>query len=182
MRKSDSVILVSLALVFLAGAIIGQGFDTEVKFSDFIALIATLITFVFAWSGLRHNERIYLNTIRPVLNTHYHLDVGEFKYEMFIENLGAGSALEMDFIIKCGNKTVRHDDFQKKIEGLFREHISMDIGLPSGLIPTGKKRFLGIWASSQDELVDIMDYIKKCEFTIQHQDVQGNTFEKQFTA
>ncbi|MBB1299204.1 hypothetical protein [Pseudoalteromonas sp. SR41-7] len=183
MRKLDGVILIGLALVFLSGAIIGQGFNAEVKLGDFIALIATLITFGFAWSGLNHNERLYTSSIRPILDAHRIIDVGKWECEIFIENFGSGAALDIDFTVKKDGKAISNRDFQIGIQRLFQGSISIDIGFPNGLTPSGRRRFLGVWASSQEEFIDIMEFIESCEITYRYKDVQGkefsNTYSKQ---
>ncbi|MGO2128813.1 MAG: hypothetical protein ACTH4U_08740 [Pseudoalteromonas prydzensis] len=99
MRKPDLMEAVAVVLCVCAGIILGQSFSFEVKLSDLIALTATLITFWFAYNGLRHNEKQYMNSVRPILYKYEEFDNDTFQYELSVQNLGTGAALNVDFII-----------------------------------------------------------------------------------
>ncbi|MEM6982637.1 MAG: hypothetical protein AAF510_06575, partial [Pseudomonadota bacterium] len=99
MRKLDLMTIVAVVLCVCTGVILGQSFSFEVKLSDLIALTATLITFWFAKNGLRHNEKQYMNSIRPILHKYEEFDNDIFQYELLVQNLGTGTALNVDFII-----------------------------------------------------------------------------------
>ena len=99
MRKLDLMTIVAVVLCVFTGVILGQSFSFEVKLSDLIALTATLITFWFAKNGLRHNEKQYMNSIRPILHKYEEFDNDIFQYELLVQNLGTGTTLNVDFII-----------------------------------------------------------------------------------
>lgn len=176
MRKLDGVILISLALVFLSGAIIGQGFNAEVKLGDFIALIATLITFGFAWSGLKHNERLYTNSIRPIIETQMTINVVKWECEILFENFGSGAALDIGFTVEKGGEAISNSEFRKGILRASQGSASIDIRFPNGLIPSGRSRLLRVLVSNEKEFLSIMEFIESCEITYRYKDVQGNEF------
>ena len=94
MQKPDFITVATIVLCVFAGVIIGQGFSIDVRVSDLLTLAATLITFFFAKNGLQHNERQYLNSIRPILSKYETFDNETFQYSLQITNFGSGAALK----------------------------------------------------------------------------------------
>lgn len=131
--KLDKMTIVAIILIFLAGVIISQGFSFEVKLSDLIALFATLITFTFAWRGLKHNERQFSNSIQPVIEKmeYFNSSVGKYRYN--IKNYGSGTAINLKYKILFQGKELT----QSELANMLKKELncSISIGGPLGMSP-----------------------------------------------
>ena len=91
MKSIDVMVVLGVVLCVLAGVIIGQSFSLEVKLSDLIALTATLITFAFAYFGVKFNNAQYINSITPIIRK-YELNNSEsYCYILNVHNYSSGS-------------------------------------------------------------------------------------------
>tara|TARA_B100001063_G_scaffold104183_1_gene97234 strand:+ start:822 stop:1370 length:549 start_codon:yes stop_codon:yes gene_type:complete len=112
MKGFDILTLFGIGLVFTAGVVVGQGFSFEVKLSDLIALTATIITFVFARNGLKHNDKQYLNSIKPLLDCHITENNIKYIYNFTLKNFGSGSAIRVKYKILYKDEELSMEELQ----------------------------------------------------------------------
>ena len=178
MQKFDKMIVLAVLLTFLAGVIIGQGFSFEVKLSDLIATAAALITFLFAWIGLKHNERQYLNSIKPFLYIHKYEDHEDKTIKRTIKNCGTGPAVETSYKLYYANVSMSSLSFNNVICKTC-PGAEVQVSTPEGYAPSESLTFLEITLpreSSKFEFQKLRDVMEKVEIEITYHSVQQDKF------
>ena len=175
MKGSDILTLFGVGLVFAAGIIVGQGFSFEVKLSDLITLTATIITFVFARNGLKHNENQYLNSIKPILNCHKLKDEQNFFYTFSLKNSGTGPANKITYKLIYKNKELSAKEFNElvKIHDLLG---SVKVSTPSSY--GSLEEFTIIEISSKNFLYHkkIYELLNQVRFEVKYHSLQEQVF------
>ncbi|HCV01149.1 hypothetical protein L1264_15020 [Pseudoalteromonas sp. APAL1] len=178
MQKFNKMIVLAVILIFLAGVIIGQGFSLEVKLSDLIATAVALITFLFAWIGLKHNERQYLNSIKPLLYIHKYEDHEDKTVKRIIKNCGTGPAVETSYKLYYAKVSMSSVSFNnivcKTCPGA-----EVQVSTPEGYAPSESLIFLEInlpKESSKLEFQQLREMMKKVEIEITYFSVQQDKF------
>ncbi|MEC8140432.1 MAG: hypothetical protein VX058_09680 [Pseudomonadota bacterium] len=178
MQKFDKMIVLAVLLTFSAGVIVGQGFSIGIKLSDLIATAAALITFLFAWIGLKHNERQYLNSIKPFLYIQKYADHEDKTIKRIIKNCGTGPAVGVSYKLFYDGKCI---DFH-----MLSYHISQDCpgaefyrSTPEGYSPSESLPFLEITLpkeSSMSKFQQLQETMEKVEIEITYYSVQQDKF------
>ncbi len=178
MQKFDKMIVLAVLLTFLAGVIIGQGFSFEVKLSDLIATAAALITFLFAWIGLKHNERQYLNSIKPFLYIQKYVDREDKIVKRTIKNCGTGPAVEISYKLYYDKISMGSALFNniicKACPGA-----EVQVSTPAGYAPSESLLFLEVAlpkGSSESDFQQLQEMMEKVEIEITYHSVQQDKF------
>ncbi|MAE02321.1 hypothetical protein [Pseudoalteromonas lipolytica] len=178
MQKFDKMIVLAVLLTFLAGVIIGQGFSFEVKLSDLIATAAALITFLFAWNGLKHNEKQFLNSIQPVVEKLEHTDRSKGTYRFTLHNYGNGAAISFEYKLFWADSEINQTELEGKINTDFG-NITVELGGPLGLSPNSSDDLMFIEGIFNDDFEKFLRLLKKLEVELKFSTTQGQVITKQ---
>lgn len=173
MQKKDFMTILTVVLCVCAGVIIGQSFTFEVKLSDLIALTATLVTFWFAKNGLKHNEKQYLNSIKPILSKYEQFDNDACVYELSVQNLGTGSALNLDFRIDSNGSVKTLSEYINFISSQIEIKL-VSISEPAGLPPSMSHVILSLSVPNNDVLESLKMRIGIAKLILSFDDIQEN--------
>ncbi|MEM5514875.1 hypothetical protein WNY79_18435 [Pseudoalteromonas sp. AS84] len=179
MRAHDKTIIFSVALIFITGFIVGQGFSFEVKLSDLIALSATIITFIFARNGLKHNEKQYLHSIQPVIEKMEYFDKNNLHYKFSIKNYGSGSALDLQYSISLGGKSLTQAELEREIYGT-SNNLKFTLGGPLCMSSNDNVELLVVKAIHSKEIRRFMHLLPRLKLSLSYNSIQGEKFTKEF--
>lgn len=178
MQKFDKMIVLAVLLTFLAGVIIGQGFSFEVKLSDLIATAAALITFLFAWNGLKHNEKQFLNSIQPVVEKLEHHSKSDGYYRYSLHNNGNGAAINFEYKLFWCDSELDQTELENKIKIGF-PHCTLELGGKSGLSPNTSDVLIDIEGIFHDDFEKFLRFLTRLKVELKFSTTQGLVFTKQ---
>jgi len=178
MQKFDKMIVLAVLLTFLAGVIIGQGFSFEVKLSDLIATAAALITFLFAWNGLKHNEKQFLNSIQPVVEKLEHHSKSDGYYRYVLHNYGNGAAINFEYKLFWCDSELNQTELESKIKNDF-PHCTLELGGQSGLSPNTSDVLIDIEGIFHDDFERFLRFLKKLKVELKFSTTQDQVITKQ---
>ena len=178
MQKFDKMIVLAVLLTFLAGVIIGQGFSFEVKLSDLIATAAALITFLFAWNGLKHNEKQFLNSIQPVVEKLEHHSKSDGYYRYSLHNYGNGAAINFEYKLFWCDSELDQTELENKIKIGF-PHCTLELGGQSGLSPNTSDVLIDIEGIFHDDFEKFLRFLTRLKVELKFSTTQGLVITKQ---
>lgn len=181
MKNMDKITLLGAILLVIAGIIIGQDFNLEVKLSDFLALLAVIVTFLFAYNGLKHNEEQYLNSIRPVIEKLSITDSKTKSAGLEIHNCGTGPALDIKYYVIYRGKRLSHKEFHPILNDFcIGARVDAQVGARNGMSPNTSMMIINFKALDQRGYQQIINFISGISVEISYKSVQGQEQVKVF--
>ncbi|CAM3085833.1 hypothetical protein PAT01_36650 [Pseudoalteromonas atlantica] len=179
MRKPDLMIIAAVVLCVCTGVILGQSFSFEVKLSDLIALTATLITFIFAYSGLKSNKAQYINSITPIVTKFESGHNNNFSYAIFVNNYGTGPALDFSVNVLLDGKEFSLAGF---LNELVKLHGDMEnrYSHPAVLAASTEHEVLSLKAKDYFQYVKVHDTLQSAQLVVQFTSIQQREFTETF--
>ena len=178
MQKFDKMTVLAVLLTFSAGFIVGQGFSIEVKLSDLIATAAALITFLFAWNGLKHNEKQFLNSIQPVIEKLEYYSKPEGLYRYTLHNYGNGAAIKLEYKLFLGGKELSQIEIEDKIKTSFKG-IKLELGGPLGISPNSSHSLITARGLSGSDYERFLFLLKNLRVELKFRTTQDQVITKQ---
>ena len=193
-KKSNISYFTIIILVLFAGIIIGsslENFDiplnwnSEFKAGDVLTALVAVITFTFAYKGLQENRKHLLLNNRPLLDSGYERLIDEDTYRIYCENVGNGSAININLEFKISNDKFGHHELVKHIHSYFKWSTTdslIEDGKIISLRPGSRECILGIKIGKNDKASAIIEKIEKEVFdnltiTAKYGDICNNIFE-----
>lgn len=181
MNKVDWIMVLAVVLLLGAGVIIGQEISFEVKLSDVLSLIAVMVTFLFAYNGLRHNERQYLTAIRPIISKVSYLGAIENSFTFTLHNYGSGAALHINYIYLHDDKQITYGQFKSRLDEFASSRsIEFKVGGPAGILAGGSSNLIEVKGDSRQTYQEILDFVSSYNLVIEYECIQGITEKKKF--
>ena len=178
--NNNSICVVVVVLVFIAGGIVGQGFDFEVQLRDVLTLGTLLITFFYARNGLRHNRNIYISSITPVLERFVALDDSKCSYNFSLKNYGTGSAISIEYKVFRDDKVLTHKELQTEILNL-GESIELEIGAELGISANSSLDIITFSTKEKEVYECILTHLRKLSLEVTYSSIQGDKTIKVFS-
>lgn len=180
MSNNNIVYVVSAVLLFIAGIIVGQGFNFEVELKDVLALGATLGTLFYASNGLRHNRKIYMSSITPVIERFIALDDSELSYNFSLKNYGTGSAINTEYKVFRDDRELTVKTLQAEILGLGGA-IELQIGAELGISANSSLDILTFSTKEKEVYECILTHLRKLSLEFTYASIQGDKTIKVFS-
>lgn len=180
MQNFNKISLIAIILVFLAGIIIGQGFSFEVKLSDLITMVATLVTFTFAYKGLKSNTEQYLYSTRPLLIKYELVNNANLKYTLSIENVGNGTSLNRSIDIQHDDNLYALEDFMEYIRSNFKFNVLSKFSSPSAVTAGGKDIVIEIETNNKATFDQIYSILQKSQLQLSYESLNREVFNESF--
>lgn len=180
MQRLDKTTLITIALVFIAGLIASQiVFSEGDTVSDYIAMFAACVAFLYAHIGLEHNRNMYNSSIKPVIERFVSIDESESKYNFKLCNYGTGTAVDIKYIILQDDIEIFTDNL-KEVTLLLGNDIDLKIGAELGLSPNSKLDIISISTANKETFTAILNYFKHVKLKVSYASIQGQREEKTF--
>lgn len=179
MLKPDVMTVAAVVLCVCAGVILGQSFSFEVKLSDLISLSATMVTFAFAYFGLKSNKVQYINSITPIVTKHESGHLGNYSYAVFVNNYGTGPALNF-------NANVLLDDKELTLAGFLNELVKLHGDMenrfshPAVLASNTEHEVMSLKAKNYFQHEKIHDTLRSARLVVQFTSIQQRKFSETF--
>ncbi|WP_217874292.1 hypothetical protein [Pseudoalteromonas shioyasakiensis] len=171
MKSIDVMVVLGIVLCLLAGVIIGQSFSFEVKLSDLIALTATLITFAFAYFGLKFNNAQYINSITPIIRKYELNNPESYCYILNVHNYSAGAAIDFDVKISLGGIEYSLGAFMHEL-GVRHGAMSQAYGFPAVLAANGEHEILKLTAKDSVQFWGLQETLRQSELILRFSTIQ----------
>lgn len=169
--------LLGAAIAMIAGAIIYKSFFLGREISDLIAFVAVLVTFLFAYNGFRHNEKVYMSSVRPVIVKLSAIHGRNLTYTLSIQNCGTGPALNMKYKVNYEGRTLSHEEFTPILEEFCRRHaIEGEHAGRLGMSPNTEMTVLKLQCSDAVTFNELKQFLSNVELIIGYESVQGKQF------
>ncbi|WP_165735066.1 hypothetical protein [Pseudoalteromonas sp. C8] len=182
MSNNKIVYVVSAVLLFIAGIIVGQGFNFEVELKDVLALGATLGTLFYASNGLRHNRKIYMSSITPVIERFIALDDSELSYNFSLKNYGTGSAINIKYKVFRGDEELTVKTLQTQILAFDKSNgTALQIGAELGISANSSLDILTFSTKEKEVYECILTHLRKLSLEVTYSSIQGDKTIKVFS-
>lgn len=180
MSSSGSLYFVIVCLVLIAGVIIGQGFDFKVELKDLLTLGATLGTLWYASNGLKHNRKIYMSSITPLIERFIALDEDKFAYKFSLKNYGTGSAINFKYTVTRGEQELTVKVLQEQILAI-GGWIKLEIGSELGISANSSLNILSFSTKKKEVYDSILMQLREYSLELSYSSIQGDEFKKEFS-
>jgi hypothetical protein len=182
MSSSGSLYFVIVCLVLIAGVIIGQGFDFKVELKDLLTLGATLGTLWYASNGLKHNRKIYMSSITPVIERFIAFNDSEFSYNFSLKNYGTGSAINIKYKVLRGDEELTVKTLQTQILAFDKsDGTALQIGAELGISANSSLDILSFSTKEKEVYECILTHLRKLSFEVTYSSIQGDKTTKVFS-
>ncbi|WP_417655118.1 hypothetical protein [Pseudoalteromonas atlantica] len=182
MSSSGSLYFVIVCLVLIAGVIIGQGLEFKVELKDLLTLGATLGTLWYASNGLKHNRKIYMSSITPVIERFIALDDSEFSYNFSLKNYGTGSAINIKYKVFLGDEELTVETLQTQILAFDKSNgTALQIGAELGISANSSLDILTFATKEKEVYKCILTHLCKLSFEVTYSSIQGDKTIKVFS-